>query len=400
MNKIKNVIILAGGESSRLFPLSDKNLIEFLGRPLILYQLEKFAPMAEKLIIVTNSRSKSKIETLARPFNAIVVEQKGEGQAAALLSAGTIEGDMLVVNGSDIFEDFLYDRISVEIEAIKGDGFFAAVSLKDYFPGGILKIKDRQVLEVVEKPGKDAMPSNMMKMVVDYYKDAKSFLQAVAQTETDRDDRYEKAISRYVASGKTIEFFEYDGIWTTLKHPWDVLRMKNYFLSKIKEYRGEHVEVHPTAIIHGEVYLEAGVRVSEYAKIVGPSYIGKNTIVGNYTLVVESMIGEDSIIGGYCEVTRSYLGNHVWLHRNYVGDSVLENNILFGAGALAANFRFDEKNIHSPVKGQKTDSGLVKLGAMIGSNVKVGVNASLMPGVKIASGQTVSPGQVLKHDLV
>ena len=79
--------------------------------------------------------------------------------------------------------------------------------------------------------------------------------------------------------------------------------------------------------------------------------------------------------------------------------SVLENNILFGAGALAANFRFDEKNVLSTVKGERIDTNLHKLGALVGSNVKVGVNASLMPGVKIAAGERVNPGIVVKKDV-
>ena len=232
-----------------------------------------------------------------------------------------------------------------------------------------------------------------------YFKDASKLIQVIRKTKTDRDDWYEKSVSAFIHSGAVIEFFKYDGVWTTLKYPWHVLSMNHFFLNKITSHTGKNAVIDKTAIIEGDVYFEDNVKVLEYAKVVGPSYIGNNTVVGNYALVVNSMIGENCVIGGYSEVSRSYLGNNVWLHRNYLGDSVLENNILFGAGALAANFRFDEKNVLSTVKGERIDTNLHKLGALVGSNVKVGVNASLMPGVKIAAGERVNPGIVVKKDV-
>ncbi|MBI4035130.1 MAG: hypothetical protein HY381_01920 [Candidatus Chisholmbacteria bacterium] len=70
---------------------------------------------------------------------------------------------------------------------------------------------------------------------------------------------------------------------------------------------------------------------------------------------------------------------------------MLESDISFGAGALTANFRLDQQ----PIK----DTGRTKLGAIIGSGSRIGVNASLMPGVKIGAQSFVGPGAVLSQDL-
>jgi bifunctional UDP-N-acetylglucosamine pyrophosphorylase/glucosamine-1-phosphate N-acetyltransferase len=98
----------------------------------------------------------------------------------------------------------------------------------------------------------------------------------------------------------------------------------SFFLKEIKPHIGNNVVIDPTAKVIGDVYIDDGVKIYEYSKIVGPCYIGKNTIVGNYVLINQSMVGEKSVIGGYTELTRSYLGDNVWTHRAYIGDSVIE----------------------------------------------------------------------------
>jgi bifunctional UDP-N-acetylglucosamine pyrophosphorylase/glucosamine-1-phosphate N-acetyltransferase len=75
------------------------------------------------------------------------------------------------------------------------------------------------------------------------------------------------------------------------------------------------------------------------------------------------------------------------------------DNCAFGAGAVTANFRFDEGNIGANVNGKRLDSGRDKLGCLMGSNCKVGINASLMPGVKIGPNAVVGSGVVLDKDL-
>jgi len=51
------------------------------------------------------------------------------------------------------------------------------------------------------------------------------------------------------------------------------------------------------------------------------------------------------------------------------------------------------------VKGRKLDTGKRKLGAFLGDNVKIGVNASIMPGVKIGSSAIIGPNVVVYKDV-
>ena len=78
---------------------------------------------------------------------------------------------------------------------------------------------------------------------------------------------------------------------------------------------------------------------------------------------------------------------------------IISNNCLFGAGTLIANFRFDEKNIKVWIENKEVDSGLNKLGAIIGDNCKTGINSCIVPGVKIGPQSIVGPNVHLQEDL-
>ncbi|OYT67553.1 hypothetical protein B6V00_00145, partial [ANME-1 cluster archaeon ex4572_4] len=51
------------------------------------------------------------------------------------------------------------------------------------------------------------------------------------------------------------------------------------------------------------------------------------------------------------------------------------------------------------VAGVQTDTGLDKLGCLMAENCKVGVNASIMPGVRIGANSVVGAGTVVTQDL-
>lgn len=82
-------------------------------------------------------------------------------------------------------------------------------------------------------------------------------------------------------------------------------------------------------------------------------------------------------------------------HLNYVGgDSIIGGeNCNLGAGTITANLRHDRANIRVEIKGKLEDSGRHKLGAIIGHNVKTGINVTIYPpGRKIGSGSLIGPG--------
>ncbi len=400
MKKFQNIIILSAGKSTRFWPLGDKNLFTFLGKTVTEHQIERFLPNAEKLIIVVNEGNGSQIQQIVQKLNVKniqIAKQEGEGQASGLLSCqGLVTGEALVLNNDDFFD---YQNLLPVILENKDKYrlILTAKEVTEYLPGGYLQVDGDVVKEVIEKPGEDKMPSHLFRLVVDYFGDFATLINALASIKTARDDYYEKGINKYIsayisginkyaAAGdeKKSVYIQYDGYYRTLKFPWQVLTVMNYFLNALKK---------------DQIRVGKNVKIAATAKVVGPTDIGDNTVIGDFALVRASHIGSNCLIGGYSEVTRSYLGDNVMLHRNYVGDSVLDENVFMGAGAQTANFRFDGKSIASAVNGTKINTGLVKLGTLIGEAAKIGVGAVILPGVKIGAGTYVGPGEVITEDV-
>jgi bifunctional UDP-N-acetylglucosamine pyrophosphorylase/glucosamine-1-phosphate N-acetyltransferase len=86
-------------------------------------------------------------------------------------------------------------------------------------------------------------------------------------------------------------------------------------------------------------------------------------------------------------------------HLSYIGDSIIGERCNLGAGTITANLRLDEKPIRMLVKGELIETGLRKLGVIMGDDVKTGINVSIMPGVKIRSGAFVAAGEVVARDI-
>src|SRR5206468_12480096 len=103
--------------------------------------------------------------------------------------------------------------------------------------------------------------------------------------------------------------------------------------------------------------------------------------------------GPKAKVGNACEVRDSTLmaGVHV-PHQNYVGDSILGERCNLGAGTKVANLRLDEAPIRVVWRGSEIDTGLRKLGVIMGDDVKVGINASIDAGTSIGEESVIGPG--------
>ncbi|MBI5127705.1 NTP transferase domain-containing protein [Candidatus Roizmanbacteria bacterium] len=407
MRKIKNALLLAGGDSTRFWPLENKNLYSFLGKPLILHQIEKISLFVENIFIVVHKENAVAVKRLVDNANLLVkieiVIQKDDfsGQAGAVFSVkNLVRGETIILNANDLVDYSAIEKIT-QTPAHKNKVILFGKKVNEYFPGGYFKFDSNENVEkIVEKPGKDKMPSNITKLVVDYYSDIDNLVKAIEKVKTNEDNHYEIALNHLLDSGVEKTYFIYEGFWVSLKYPWHILSMLKLFLGMIKTSDiSSTAEISKKAIISGPVVIGDNVKIGDFAKISGPVFIGDNSTIGDYSLIRESQIGEDCLIGSYNEVARSYIGNKVFLHRNYVGDSVLADEVIMGAQAVTANLRFDGETINSYVDDDKVDTYLSKMGAVVGRQAKIGVNATITPGVKIGKKTWVGPGEIVRYDL-
>jgi len=398
-------IILAAGDSTRLWPIPDKLFLEFRGLPLIQYSLNQLKNLGiNNFIIVANKNnfvSCSNLISLNSAVSLKVVRQtETQGMAGAVLAASNeIKTEkILVVGPTDIVEDYLMADFKT-LYSQNPDGIFVGKKIDALEPLGYYRVDGNLVKNIVEKPKTSSKDSKIAAIVFDYFKNGNRLFEAIKNISSRHDDIYEQAKMKLIEAGLEFKLLPYNGYWGYLKYPWHVLSLTSYFLSNIKKTEIKKAKIEKNVKIIGNVVIEDNVKILEGVKIVGPAILGKGTIIGQNSLIRESIIGEHTIIGFNCEITRSFLGNNCWFHHNYVGDSVILNNVAFGFGAVVANYRLDGASVKSVVNTVKIDTLRTKLGVMIGESSRIGVNASLMPGIKIGKHAFIGSGVILSQDL-
>ncbi len=139
------------------------------------------------------------------------------------------------------------------------------------------------------------------------------------------------------------------------------------------------------------IYLAEGARIEPGAYVEGPAYIGPGAVVRHGALVRNHVVLlSGSTLGHACEAKHSiFLPGAVAAHFNYVGDSIIGQRVNLGAGTKLSNLTLvstkDPQTKKRPfirlkVGEQEYDTGLAKLGAILGDGAQTGCNAVLNPG--------------------
>lgn len=412
-------IFLAAGRSSRMDPISDKNFLSFGGEPLILKLLKNAHKGGlDNFIIVGNKHNYESLKVIKTQNeflkNSIITTQSNldEGMAGGVLAGLEYvksNDTVFVLGGNDLVDYKIYQELITNTE--KHDGSILGKAIDTYFPGGYLEVdNDQCITSIVEKPAPGTEPSNLINIVAHGFKKSETLKKALINATSDKDDLYEVALDTCFKDLK-FKVVKYTGSWKAIKYPWHILEMSEIFMNQ--KYNlcssSEYTEIKPRVWIHktalvsdrvtikGEnIVIEAGAKIYENAVICGPCYIGKEVIIGNGSLIREANIEKKCVIGYNTEIARSYLAENVSTHIAYVGDSIIDKNVNFGAYSCTANLRLDQKDVGVKIKGKLVDSQRKKLGTIAGDGVQIGVGAKLMPGSKIPCKTLISPNEVFK----
>ena len=142
------------------------------------------------------------------------------------------------------------------------------------------------------------------------------------------------------------------------------------------------------------IFIDEGARVEPGAYIQGPAYIGAGAVVRHGAFVRENVIMLPGAILGHASEAKNslFLPQAAAPHFNYVGDSILGHHVNLGAGTKLSNLgMLSEKDsvtgkrpsIRLTINGIIYDTGLAKLGAILGDAAQTGCNSVLNPGCLI-----------------
>ena len=399
-------VVLAAGKGERLRPLTDdrpKVILKVANRPIIEYVLENLDPFVDEFIVIVRYEKEKVIKALGDEFNGkpiTYVEQlPGEGTAKAIESSKEHVGDeeFIVANGDIYFEGEALRELISAFRRERADAALVVKHFEDLSNFGKIETKDMFVTNVIEKPGEVPGYANL-----GIYAFKPEIFDFIARTGISKRGEYEitETLNLLIKAGGKVTYAVYAGYWNDIGRPWNLLELNEYLLkNKLKhEIKGK---VEEGAVIIPPVEIGEGTVVRSGSYIIGPVKIGKNSRIGPNCLIRPyTSVGDNCHIGNAVEVKNSIImDSSNTPHLNYVGDSIIGENSNLGAGTITANLRHDRGNIKVEIKGKLEDSGRHKLGAIIGHNVKTGINVSIYPGRKIGSDSLVGPGVVIDRNV-
>lgn len=175
----------------------------------------------------------------------------------------------------------------------------------------------------------------------------------------------------------------------TLDYPWEALPKIEEFIIKLGaslppdeyELRGENVWVAKSAKVFSSAYLH------------GPCIIGPETEVRQCAFIRgRALVGKGCVVGNSTELKNVIIFDHVEVpHYNYVGDSILGYRSHMGAGSITSNIKSDRTLVTIDTASGRIETGLMKIGAMLGDHVEVGCNTVLNPGSIVGRNTNIYP---------
>jgi len=398
-------VVLAAGEGTRMRPLTanlPKPLLPVAGKPFLQHTLDavRGAGIGDVTVLIgwQGHRIRERFgrgESIGLSISyEEQVERLGTAHALGSLRAH-VDGPFLSVNGDVVVSgDALKQMVAYHRKV--GGPVIAIAEVADPRAFGVVETRDGKVVGLEEKP---RTPNSNLISAGIYIFDEDIFPLIDRTPKSSRGEFEITDTIRMLMASRDVFGFRLPGEWIDVGRPWDLLRANAALLKSLAgALRGD---VERGATLVGEVLVEEGAQVKHGSYVEGPAIFGPGAEIGpNCYIRPSTTIGPKAKVGNACEVKNSIVmaGTHV-PHQNYVGDSIIGERCNFGAGAKVANLRLDEGSVKVVWRGMEVDTGLRKLGVVMGDDVRIGVNACIDPGTIIGEGSFIGPGATVRGNI-
>ncbi|MEK7519162.1 MAG: bifunctional sugar-1-phosphate nucleotidylyltransferase/acetyltransferase, partial [Patescibacteria group bacterium] len=377
--KTEQAVILAAGLGLRFRPLTEtkpKPLLKVLDKSILEHNLDQLDGLVKEVILVVGYLEKLIKKTLGNKYKSLrikyIFQKKPLGTAdAAKKTFPFLKEKFLLLNGDDIYDAEDIKKCLVKYPSI----LLAHTENSSNF--GVVSCSQNLVKGIVEKP-KEAF-DNLVNTGLYFL--PKSIFSFKIKKSPRGEYEFTDYINEFIKKEKL--FFVVAKKWYPLPYPWYFFKTNEFLIKKDKRINKGRIE--KNCVLKGKIIVEKGAIVKSGSYLQGPVYIGQNSEVGpNVFLRGPLSIGAGCRIGQAVEVKNSIIGDNSKIaHLSFVGDSIIGDNCNLGAGVILSNLRFDRKTIKTTIAGKEIDTKKEKFGAILGDNVQVGVNSTLMPGVNI-----------------
>ena len=171
-------------------------------------------------------------------------------------------------------------------------------------------------------------------------------------------------------------------------YPWEALKgIKDTIIALgMNLNKDDFLEIQP------QVWVHKTAKIAPTAYIGAPCIIGADTEVRHCAFIRGSaLVGDGCVVGNSVELKNVIIFDSVQVpHYSYVGDSILGYKSHMGAGSITSNVKSDKSLV--VIHGDPAiETGIKKVGAMLGDFVEVGCNSVLNPGTIIGRHSSVYP---------
>ncbi len=434
---ITAVIVLAAGQGTRMKSTKPKVLHELAGKPLIWHAMSSAAALhpATLVAVIGHGREDvgeflSSADDLPKITTAVQEEQKGTGHACAcaLAVTGPLSGTVLVTYGDvPLLQPSTLQRLA-DTHAISGNAvtvLTASVTDPTGY-GRIIRDDAGDLLGIVEQ--KDA--DDTQRAITEINSGVYAFDGAVLADGLSRLSDANAAGERYLtdvvgiaqADGRKVgsvhadDPVETEGVNDRVQLA-EMARVLNGRLVRRAQLAGVTVHDPATTWIHADVtigrdteihpgtHLRAGTTVGDGCSI-GPdttltactvddgatvvrshaeqATIGAEANVGPFSYLRPGAVLEDRAkAGAFVEIKKSTVGPGSKVpHLSYIGDTTIGAGVNIGAGTITANYDGDHK-----------------YPTVIGDQVFVGSDSTLVAPVTLGDGAYVAAGSTITNDL-
>ena len=160
----------------------------------------------------------------------------------------------------------------------------------------------------------------------------------------------------------------------SFRYPWEALKgIKDMIIFLGKTLGDDYVEVSP------QVWVHKTATVFPSAYLGAPCIIGAGTEVRHCAFIRgAALVGDNCVVGNSVELKNVILFDNVQTpHYNYVGDSILGYKSHMGAGSITSNVKSDKTLVVIKNGDERIETGIKKVGAMLGDYAEIGCNAVL-----------------------
>lgn len=426
-------IILAGGSGTKLWPYSEtmpKATIPVANKPVIKILVEELKRYNLDIYVIVGYL-KEDIKYALKDFSDInyIEIDKQLGTAKALIDSLRFipQDDILVLYGDIVFHPRDLERFIEKSESFRLASLVSSLDNEEPQDWICPRINNGKITSIEGHPrsGSHRMCGVYFigKEYLNYLDKTPNFMRNIPVGGMPPQE-IELAQSFQVMIEENLEVYaiETEGFFVDIDKPWHILEANRRYIEflsdsikeniipdsssvsqdayiKGKVVLGRNSHIGPRVVVMGNLIVGDNTTITNGAIFTGPAVVGNNCFIYNYPQIGSyTSIGNRCHIGHCAEIEGVFFENVYVVHYSELY-GVFGNSVDIGAATVCGTLRFDDRSTIHRIKGRPEFPKEGANATYIGNFSRTGVNAIIMPGVKVGCYSLVGPGVIAYEDV-